>query len=116
VTFFTAPGVAIGQASPEKGYEYGLVAADVYTVCMYTERLQILVSPEQRKRLEAEAGRRGASVAALIREAVDEYLGATPLDQRLRAVEGIGGMRGRFLSPGELERLVEEERTGSAGR
>ena len=85
-------------------------------MCMFTERLQILVSPEQRKRLEAEAGRRGTSVAALIREAVDEYLGATPPDQRLRAVEGIGGMRGRFLSPDELERLVEEDRTGAAGR
>ncbi len=83
---------------------------------MFTERLQILVSPEQRKRLEAEAGRRGTSVAALIREAVDERLGATPTDQRLRAVEGIGAMGGRFLSPGELERLVEEERTGAAGR
>ena len=88
----------------------------MYTLCMFTERLQILVSPEQRKRLESEAGRRGTSVAALIREAVDEHLGATPQDQRVRAVEGIGAMRGRFLSSGELERLVEEERTGAAGR
>jgi len=83
---------------------------------MLTKRLQILVSPEQRKRLEAEAGRRGTSVAAVIREAVDEYLGATSPDQRVRAVEGIEGMRGRFLSPGELEGLVEEERKGAAGR
>jgi len=93
-----------------------LPGVDVYTVCMFSERLQILVSPEQRRRMEAEAGRRGTSVAALIREAVDEYLGAIPPDRRIRAVEEIGGMRGGFLSPAQLERLVEEERTGAAGR
>ena len=38
---------------------------------MFTERLQVLMSKEQRRRLEAEAKRRHSSVGALIREAID---------------------------------------------
>lgn len=38
---------------------------------MYSERLQVLIAPEQRRRLEAAAAERGASVAVLVREAID---------------------------------------------
>jgi hypothetical protein len=38
---------------------------------MLNERLQVLIAREQRERLEREAARRGASVAALVREAID---------------------------------------------
>ena len=78
---------------------------------MFTERLQVLMSREQRRRLEAEAKRRHSSVGALIREAIDTRgAGATP-EERSRAVAEIKGMRGgRFLSPGELERVIDEER------
>jgi len=86
----------------------------VYTVCMLKERLQILMGSEQRKRLETEAKRRNMSVAALIREAVDQHLGTISREERARAVEGIRAMRGRFLPPDELERLLEEERTRAA--
>ncbi len=81
---------------------------------MFSERLQILVSPEQRRRLEAESRRRGTSVSGLVREAVDQHLGTVAREERIRAVDEIRAMRGRFLPPQELERLVEEERTGSA--
>lgn len=40
-----------------------------------TERTQVLLSPEQRDRLEAAARERGVSVGALIRDAVDALLG-----------------------------------------
>ena len=78
---------------------------------MFTERLQVLMSKEQRRRLEAEAKRRNSSVGALIREAIDARgTGRTP-QERARAVKEIEDMRGgRFLSPGELERVIDEER------
>jgi predicted DNA-binding protein len=50
---------------------------------MFRERLQLLISPEQRRRLEAEARQRDASVASVIREAIDRHLGAT--DRAARA-------------------------------
>jgi len=83
-------------------------------MCMFSERLQILVSPAQRKRWEAEAKRRGTSVAGLIREAVDRHLGSANRSDRVEALAGIRAMRGRFLSPSELDRLIEEERAKAA--
>lgn len=40
---------------------------------MLTERMQVLVTPEQRARLERLAARRRQSVGALIREAIEAY-------------------------------------------
>jgi hypothetical protein len=77
---------------------------------MLSERLQILVSPEQRRRLEAEAKRRGTSVATLVREAVDARYGSVTRGERLAALEGIRGMRGAFVSPEDLDRISEVER------
>lgn len=82
-------------------------------MCMFSERLQILVSPEQRRRLEAEARRRGTSVAALIRESVDVHLGTPTGGVRADAIAEIRALRGRALPPEEIERLVERERTGA---
>jgi hypothetical protein len=77
---------------------------------MLKERLQILVSPDQRRRLEAEAKRRGTSVASLIREAVDARFGAVTQADRLRALEEIRAMKGgRFVAPDALDRISEEE-------
>ncbi len=76
---------------------------------MLNERLQILISSEQRRRLEAEAKRRRTSVASLIREAVDAQLGTVSRAERRRALDKIRAMHGRFLSPEELNRLVEKE-------
>jgi hypothetical protein len=42
-----------------------------FSMRMLDERLQVLIGREQRERLEREAGRRGTSVAALAREAID---------------------------------------------
>lgn len=77
---------------------------------MLRERLQILISPEQRRRLEQEAVRRRTSVAAVIREAIDAQLGAVRPEDRREAVEAIRSMQGAALSPEEIEALVEEER------
>jgi hypothetical protein len=66
---------------------------------MLKERLQILVSADQRRRLEREARRRGTSVGSVIREAVDAQLGGVTQDERRKAFEEIRAMRARFVSP-----------------
>ena len=83
---------------------------------MLKERLQILLTVEQRRRLEAEAGRRRTSVASLIREAIDARFGAVTAGDRLQAFEEIQAMEGRFLPPDELDRLVEQEREEELAR
>jgi hypothetical protein len=78
---------------------------------MFSERLQLLISPEQRRRLEAEARQRDASVASVIREAIDLRLGTVDRSTRLRALEEIRAMQGGpFLTPEELNREVAAER------
>ena len=78
---------------------------------MITARVQILITPEQRKRLEEEARVRGRSVASLVREAIDAHYGTVGREQRLAAVDAIEAMSGgQFLPPDELNRIVEEER------
>jgi predicted transcriptional regulator len=77
---------------------------------MLSERLQILISPDQRRRLEAEAQRRGSSVATLVREAIDASLARPTRAERLEAVEAIKAMKGTYLPVEELEAIVDEER------
>jgi len=77
---------------------------------MFNERLQILVRPDQRRRLENEARRRRTSVAALVREAVDAQFGTVSRQERLKAVADIRGMHAEFRSADELNHLVEQER------
>lgn len=79
----------------------------VYAMRMYNERLQILVSKEQKLLLEQEAKRRGASVASIIREAVDDRLGAVASEDRTAAVSRIAAIQGApFLPPEEMERAI----------
>jgi hypothetical protein len=79
---------------------------------MYSERLQILVSKEQRRRLEAEAKRRKSSVASVIRGAVEAELGGVSRQDRLDAVKRIAAMRpGAYLPPDALRRAIDEART-----
>ncbi len=77
---------------------------------MFTERLQVLMTRAQRRRLEDEARQRGTSVGALIREAVDARARRAPLPERLRAMGEIRAMRGRYLPVEALERIVDAER------
>lgn len=77
---------------------------------MLTERLQVLISQDQRRRLEAEAQRRGASVATVVREAIDERVGRVTRDDRRRAVEEIAAMKGRHLSVEEIAAIIDGER------
>jgi hypothetical protein len=49
---------------------------------MFTERTQVLLTPEQRRRLELRAAEENRSVGAVIRAAVDAYTGPSPRDRR----------------------------------
>ncbi len=51
---------------------------------MFSERTQVLLSPEQVARLKRIAHRQGRSVGAIIREAVDAFVESEP-DSRMRA-------------------------------
>jgi predicted transcriptional regulator len=58
---------------------------------MYSERTQVLLSPEQLARLKRIAARDGRSVGAVIRDAVDAFVEAEP-DSRQRAVQELLAM------------------------
>lgn len=77
---------------------------------MLAERLQILISSEQRRLLEDLARERGSSVASLVREAIDARFGGVSPGERVRAVESIAALEGRFLPLEELEGVIGEER------
>ena len=55
-------------------------------MCVFSERTQVLLSPEQLARLKRIAARDGKSVGAVIREAVDGFIFAEP-GVRQRAVQ-----------------------------
>lgn len=82
---------------------------------MLTGPLQVLISPAQRRRLEAEAQRLGSSVAKLVREAIDERFGKCTPEDRRRAVEEVAAMKGRYLTVEEMGRIIDEEREAAAG-
>lgn len=58
---------------------------------MFSERTQVLLSPQQVEKLKRIAARDGKSVGAVIRDAVDGYVDPG-LDSRRRAVERILSM------------------------
>lgn len=60
-------------------------------MCMFSERTQVLLSPQQVERLKRIAARDGRSVGAVIRDAVDSYVDPG-LDARRRAADRILSM------------------------
>lgn len=76
-------------------------------MCMYSERMQILLSPDQRRRLEDEARLRGSSVASLVREALDARFGGVTRDERIEAARRMTLREAEYLPPEELERLID---------
>lgn len=60
-------------------------------MCMFSERTQVLLSPQQVEKLKRIAARDGKSVGAVIRDAVDGYVDPG-LDSRRRAADRILSM------------------------
>lgn len=84
------------------------------------ERMQILVTPEQKRWLEAESERRGEAVAALVREAIETARTRRSPRQRLEALGALEQIwsssvdRVTTLSIEDLNRLIDDSRLGEA--
>ena len=78
---------------------------------MLSVRLQVLIDEGRARRLDAEAARRGVSVATLVREGIDKVLpdGPTP-DERRAALARIMAAPTIDLpeDPGDLRREIDE--------
>lgn len=80
---------------------------------MYNGRMQILISPEQRRCLQDEARASGASVAALVREAIDQRFGRQPpREERGMAARRITARQVRMPPPEELRELIDSRFEG----
>jgi predicted DNA-binding protein len=55
-------------------------------MCMFSERTQVLLSPQQVEKLKRIAAREGRSIGAVIRDAVDGYI-EPGVESRRRAIE-----------------------------
>lgn len=86
----------------------------MYALHMLKERLQILITRDQRRKLEAEASRRRVSVAHLIREAIDLRFNSTTAEEREEALRAIIALNGAMLSAEELNQIVEQAYTDPA--
>ncbi len=74
------------------------------------ERLQILVTPEQRRRLLVIAGERGEAVTALVRQAIDAAF-PPPVDAAARQAAArrlLDRPRVPYLPPEELDALLDD--------
>lgn len=76
---------------------------------MYSQRMQILITPEQRRRLEDESRSTGVSVAALVRAALDARYGSGPTrEERMAAAEYLTtGGTAEHIPIEELNELID---------
>jgi hypothetical protein len=74
-------------------------------MCMLSRRVQILLDDERHERLLAESRRRGLSVGALIREAIDR---AYPSDAAKRRAAGRAILAAEPMPIGDPEELKAE--------
>jgi len=79
---------------------------------MLSHRLQILLDEARYRRLAREAGRRHTSVAAVIRDAIDEALPGSHETRRRAAVAAILAAPAMAVpdDPGDLRRETDAER------
>lgn len=83
---------------------------------MHKQRLQILIDPEQRRGLDAEADRLGVSLGAVIRESIDARLGGSARQGRIDAVDEMArAARGNAPSLAEVDEILDEARSANAG-
>lgn len=80
-------------------------------MCMFSERTQVLLSKEQRARLERLATERRVSVGSLIREAIEAYAPPSGKPPRI-ALERLAAL-GAPVS--DWERMKEEILRGAGG-
>lgn len=81
-----------------------------YCMRMFTHRLQLLLDEDQHRRLVAEAERRHVSVAAVIRDAIDQALPDAKLARRRALLDAIYAFEPVPMpdDPEDLRREIEE--------
>ncbi len=79
---------------------------------MFSERTQVLLSPEQLARVKRIAARDGRSVGSVIREAVDSFVEAAP-DSRDRALRSIMSMNAPVDDWEVMKAQIMESQLGS---
>lgn len=72
---------------------------------MFSERLQVLIGSAQRERLEREAARRGASVATLVREAIDQMFPPSDVNRATAASRLLGA---EPMEVPDIDELLDE--------
>lgn len=76
-----------------------------YSMLMFSERLQVLIRSAQRERLEREAARRGASVATLVREAIDQTFPPSDVNRATAASRLLGA---ELMEVPDIDELLDE--------
>jgi predicted transcriptional regulator len=72
-----------------------------------SERTQVLLSPEQRRRVEQLAARSSVSVGAVIRAAIDDYLPSTSSEQRRHALDDLLALEAPTADWATIEAEIE---------
>lgn len=73
----------------------------------YTERIQVLLSPEQRDKVARIAQRTHRSIGAVIREAIDAYGAPVSSDRRRRALADLFAIEAPVDDWPVIEREIE---------
>lgn len=76
-------------------------------MCMFSERTQVLLSPEQRNRVEQLAAQSASSVGAVIRAAIDDYARPPGPESRRRAVEALFALDAPVAEWESMEREID---------
>lgn len=74
----------------------------------FSERTQVLLSPEQREKVERLAARTSRSVGAVIRDAIDAYGPQPSPDRRRRALGDLFSLEAPVDEWDVLEREIED--------
>lgn len=74
---------------------------------MLTERTQVLLSVDQRRRVELVADRSSVSVGAVIRAAIDAYLSRTTVEQRRRGLSTLFALEAPVGDWHDMEAEIE---------
>lgn len=78
---------------------------------MYSERTQVLLSPEQLAQLKRIAARNRQSVGAVIRDAVDAFVGSPPAS-RERAIRSILSMEAPVEDWAVMKEQIQRSQLG----
>jgi predicted DNA-binding protein len=81
-------------------------------MCMYSERTQVLLSPQQVEKLKRIAARDGRSVGSVIRDAVDSFV-ENGIESKVEAARAINAMEMPVDDWAIMKLQIQSSRLGS---